>query len=157
MNRSVPSLQKLVIMESLDFFYGDIGPAKTKEIFQLEAVPYSFLVRRVKKETVISYLDAESSIQHQILPVRRDSSLFRHQPTLRGPLEVFNFLRSISSDWLHPIMKTDQIRNQINDSSESWISDMCQICGLVNPPKNHADSHRIVFCQPCNRIVAKGL
>ena len=68
MNRSVPSLQKLVIMESLDFFYGDIGPAKTKEIFQLEAVPYSFLVRRVKKETVISYLDAESSIQHQILP-----------------------------------------------------------------------------------------
>ncbi len=72
---------------------GDIGPAITKEIFQLEAVPYSFLVRKIRKETVISYLDAESSVQHQILPVRRDSSLFKYQPQLRGPLEVFNFLR----------------------------------------------------------------
>ena len=145
-------------METLDYFYEDLGPAKTKEIFQLEAVPFSFIIRRVGKENVVSYLDATASIQHQILPVRHDSSLFKFQRQLQhqGPLEVFNFLRSVSKDWLHPITLTDDMRNQISVTSESWISDSCRICGLVNPSKNHVNSHRIAFCQPCNRIVVKG-
>ena len=142
-------------MNNLPCFYDDLSPAKTKEILLLEAVPFSFLIRRVGRENVVSFLDARSSVQHQILPVRHDSSLFRHQPQLQhqGPLEVFNFLRSISTEWLHPVTMTDDMRNHIDDSS--WISDICRICGVVNPTKNHADSHSIVYCHLCNGIVAK--
>ena len=146
-------------MNSLDFFFEGLGPSKTKEILELEDVPFSFLVRKIGKENVVSFLDVKSNVQHQILPVRHDSSLFRHHPHLQhqGPLGVFNFLRSISTDWLHPVIMTDEMRNQINDSSESWISDICRICGCVNPSKNHSDSHRIVFCQPCNKVVPKNV
>lgn len=146
-------------MNSLDFFFEGLSPSKTKEILELEDVPFSFLVRKIGKENVVSFLDVKSNVQHQILPVRHDSSLFRHHPHLQhqGPLGVFNFLRSISTDWLHPVIMTDEMRNQINDSSESWISDICRICGCVNPSKNHSDSHRIVFCQPCNKVVPKNV
>ena len=145
-------------MNNHDFFFEGLGPSKTKEILLQENVPFSFLVRKIGREHVVSFLDDHFNVKHQILPVRHDSSLFRHHPQLQhqGPLEVFNFLRNISTDWLHPVLKTDEMRNQINDSSESWIADICRICGCVNPTKNHADSHRVVFCQPCNRIVPKG-
>ena len=146
-------------MNALDFFFEGLGHSKTKEILEQENVPFSFLARKIGREHVVSFLDDHNNVQHQILPVRRDSSLFRHQPQLQhqGPLGVFNFLRSISTDWLYPVVKTNEMRIQIqNDASESWISDICRICGCVNPTKNHADSHRIVFCQPCNKVVPKG-
>ena len=120
-------------------------------------MPFSFLVRKIGREHVVSFLDDHSNVQHQILPVRHDSSLFRHHPQLQhqGPLGVFNFLRNISTYWLHPVIKTDEMKIRINDSSESLIANICRICGCVNPAKNHADRHRVVFCQPCNRMVPK--
>ena len=146
-------------MNALDFFFEGLGPLQTKEILQQEDVPFSFLVRIIGREHVVSFLDDHTNIQHQILPVRQDSSLFRHHPQLQhqGPVGVFNLLRNISTNWRHPVVKTNEMKIQMNDSGESLTADVdiCWICGCMNPAKNHADSHRVIFCRPCNRMVPK--
>ena len=114
-NKSVNTLQTLLVMNNHDFFFEGLSPSKTKEILLQENVPFSFLVRKIGREHVVSFLDDHFNVKHQILPKRHDSSLFRHHPQLQnqGPLGVFNFLRNISTDWLHPVLKTDETRIKI--------------------------------------------
>ena len=58
-------------MNALDFFFEGLGPLQTKEILQQEDVPFSFLVRIIGREHVVSFLDDHNNVQHQILTVRK--------------------------------------------------------------------------------------
>ena len=47
-----------MVMNNHDFFFEGLGPSKTKEILLQENVPFSFIVRKIGREHVVSFLDA---------------------------------------------------------------------------------------------------
>ena len=143
-------------MESLDFFFADITTPGSRNVLLADPKPFSFLVRKVKKEYIVSHLNADLIIVDEILPMRKDSPLHLKNPHLQSPLEVFNYMRNISSDWLHPVTRDSEI-DVTGGENVILPENACQICGLLDPSKSHCDKHRIWYCAKCDKCVPKNL
>ena len=138
-------------MENLDFFFPDLNATSTREILLFDATPFSFLLRKVKKHYVVSFLDEKLQVHHQLIPQRQDSTIHQLYPNL-SPREVFEFIRSKSIKWLYPVTQRPNILNaEIRNSQD------CDICDCLNVgnKKAHKETHQIIFCQNCEGIIPK--
>ena len=55
--------------------------------------------------------------------------------------------------WLHPVSRGDIGNGDTNVSISS--ENCCEICGMTNPKKSHADHHRLYFCVRCDQVIPK--
>ena len=73
---------KLFRLENLDYFFPDISTPQSREILLLDAIPFSILVRKVRRDYVVSYLGNKCQVRDERLPTRLDTTLRLHRPHL---------------------------------------------------------------------------
>ena len=140
-------------MENLDCFFPDISTPLSREVLLGDdPIPYAFLVRKVEREYVVSYLDNKLDVIDEKIPTRQDSTLRTHHPELQSPLDVFEYIRSTSTKWLHPVPRAN---HDVGDQVYSPSENCCKICGLLSPKKSHDEHHRLVYCVNCDQVIPR--
>ena len=139
-------------MENLDFFFADISTQGSRNVLLADPKPYSFLLRKVNKEFVVTFVDSHLNVHDELLPLRRDCPLLLSNPHLHGPLEIFEYIRNISRDWLHPVTRG---QHDVTGGDVNVSGNCCPICGNLNPSKSHRDKHRIWYCATCDMCLPK--
>ena len=141
-------------MENLDFFFPDISTQGSRNVLLADPKPFSFLVRKVNKEYVVSFVDPHLNVHDVLLPQpRRDCPLLVSNPHLTGSLEIFEYVRNISRDWLHPVTRGQH--DVTGDKNIHLSQNCCQICGITDPSKSHRDKHRLWYCATCDTCLPR--
>ena len=92
-------------MENLDYFFDDITTNQSREILLEDPTPFSFLIRKVKREYVVTFIDNNLEFRDEKIPTRTDSLLRQHHHELQSPQDIFQYIRSTSCKWLHPVSR----------------------------------------------------
>ena len=101
-------------MENLDYFFDDITTNQSREILLEDPTPFSFLIRKVKREYVVTFLDNNLEFRDEKIPTRTDSLLRQHHHELQSPQDIFQYIRSNSCKWLHPVSRANRAYGNIN-------------------------------------------
>ena len=75
-------------MEHLDHFFPDITTHQSREILLEDPIPFAFLIRQVKREYVVTFLDNNLEFRDEKIPTRTDSFLRQHHHELQSPQDT---------------------------------------------------------------------
>ena len=127
----------IVIKMSLwPYHWGNISAARAEEVLERDGTPGSYLIRENVRDTIVSYIDYNGSLEHITLPVRKDCNLFKVHPHLDGkPDEIFSFMRdSMQSLWVYPVVLEPGERMETGEVNLDHKAD-CRVCGKMNVSK----------------------
>ena len=118
------------------YHWGKISAARAESVLTEDARPGTYLIRDNSWDTIVSYIDANGSIEHVCLPVRKDAALFKAHPDLLGkPQEIFRFMREATGTlWLYPcVLQPGDTMGAGEVNLDEGAS--CRVCGQMRVSK----------------------
>ena len=99
-----------VIMDNLSFYHGQISIGETERRLRQSNIVGSFLLRSGLRNVIVSYLDEQLKTKHKFLPRSRTNKLIKsHQELMRSPQEIFTFLQSLDTIWIHAVDREEEV------------------------------------------------
>ena len=153
------------MFHDLSYYHGIIDVQTTVKRLESEGVGSYLLRSNNDDEAILSYVAADKSVRHKLIPSRNDHHLLKNDPSLTDKRSIISFLVEDSIDLVKPAFRpggvcndhtyTSKRKEPHSDHTYDFGIIVCNICDCTvkaDKEKSHRSLHYIIYCQECKKI-----